>query len=188
MKRKIGNQNVLYPMPVTIVGAMVDGKPNFINIAHVGIFNAAAPHLISLGMSKLHYTNKGIRLEKAFSVNILSEAQVVEADYVGIVTGKKTDKSGVFEVFFGELGNAPLISNCPLSMECRLHDTVDTRTHDVFVGEIVATYADDSALTDGRVDLTKVRPLLFDMTTRKYWSLGNILADCWKIGKMYKQL
>ena len=50
MKKKIGNQNVLYPTPVTIVGALVNGKVNFLNVAHVGILNAGVPHLISLGM------------------------------------------------------------------------------------------------------------------------------------------
>jgi flavin reductase (DIM6/NTAB) family NADH-FMN oxidoreductase RutF len=93
MKKKIGNQNVLYPMPVTIVGALVNGKPNFLNIAHVGILNAAPPHLISLGMNKAHYTNIGIREQKTFSVNILSHDHMIEMDYVGLVSGSKTDKS-----------------------------------------------------------------------------------------------
>jgi flavin reductase (DIM6/NTAB) family NADH-FMN oxidoreductase RutF len=67
MKKKIGNQNVLYPTPVTIVGALVNGKINFINIAHVGILNVGMPHLISLGMGKIHHTNAGIRENKTFS-------------------------------------------------------------------------------------------------------------------------
>ena len=187
MKKKIGNQNVLYPTPVTIVGALVNGKANFMNVAHVGILNAAAPHLISLGMNKAHYTNIGIREQKTFSVNILSQDHMVEMDYVGLVSGGKTDKSGVFETFFGELKTAPLIQQCPLSMECRLYDTYETKTHDVFIGEIVATYVDEDVLTDGIVDLSKVKPLLFDMSTRQYWSLGQAMGKCWNVGKQYKR-
>ncbi len=187
MKKKIGNQNVLYPMPVTIVGAMVNGKVNFINIAHVGILNASAPHLISLGMGKVHHTNDGIRENKTFSVNILAQEQMVEMDYVGIVSGSKTDKSDVFETFFGELKTAPLIQNCPLSMECRLYDTYQVRTHDVFIGEIVATYADEAILTGDKVDLAKVKPLLFDMSSRMYWALGSAIDNCWSVGRQYKK-
>ena len=187
MKRKIGNQNVLYPTPVTVVGALVNGKVNFLNISHVGILNAGSPHLISLGMGKTHHTNDGIRENKTFSVNILSQNRIVEADYVGLVSGAKTDKSGVFDTFFGELKTAPLIKNCPLSMECRLYDTYDLKTHDVFIGEIVATYADEDVLTDGKVDLAKVRPLLFDMSSMKYWSLGPAVGNCWNEGKQYKK-
>jgi flavin reductase (DIM6/NTAB) family NADH-FMN oxidoreductase RutF len=187
MKKKIGNQNMLYPTPVTIVGALVNGKVNFLNVAHVGILNAAAPHLISLGMGKVHYTNSGIRQNKTFSVNILSQDKMVEMDYVGLVSGSKTDKSDVFETFFGELKTAPLIQDCPLSMECRLHDTYETKTHDVFIGEIVATYADDAVLTDGKVDLAKVKPLLFDRSSMMYWSLGQAVGKCWSEGKQYKK-
>ena len=187
MKKKIGNQNVLYPTPVTIVGALVNGKSNFMNVAHVGILNAGAPHLISLGMGKIHHTNAGIRENKTFSVNILSQNQMVEMDYVGLVSGSKTDKSGVFETFFGELKTAPLIQNCPLSMECRLYDTYEVKTHDVFIGEIVATYVDEAVLTDGKVDLEKVKPLLFDMSSKKYWSLGPAVGSCWSVGKQYKK-
>jgi flavin reductase (DIM6/NTAB) family NADH-FMN oxidoreductase RutF len=187
MKKKIGNQNVLYPTPVTIAGALVNGRVNFINIAHVGILNAAAPHLISLGMGKVHHTNIGIRENKTFSINILSQDQMVEMDYVGLVSGSKVDKSRVFETFFGELKTAPLIQNCPLSMECRLYDTYEIKTHDVFIGEIVATYADETALTDGKVDLAKVKPLLFDMASKKYWSLGPAVGSCWSAGKQYQK-
>jgi len=183
MKRKIGNQNVLYPTPVTIVSALVNNKVNFINVAHVGIVNASPPHLITLGMNKAHHTNIGIRENKTFSVNIFSREMMTEVDYVGLVSGGKTDKSTVFETFFGELKTAPIITTCPLSMECRLYDTYETKTHDLFIGEVVATYAEDAVLTNGKVDLAKVKPLLFDMSSVKYWSLGEPVGNCWNVGK-----
>lgn len=187
MKKKLDGANVLYPTPTTIVGAVVNGKPNFLTIAHIGIVNHAKPYLISVSLAKGHYTNAGIKENKAFSVNIPSQNLVMETDYVGIVSGKKTDKSGVFEIFYGELGNAPLIKACPLNMECRLYDTYDTPTHDLFIGEIVETYADEAVLSHGKVDITKVKPLLFDMNSIKYWSLGDAVANCWNIGKKLKK-
>lgn len=187
MKQALNAINVLYPTPTVLVGAVVNGKPNFITIAHIGIVNHAKPYLISLSMAKAHYTNAGIRENKAFSVNIPSEDLVMETDYAGLVSGKKTDKAALFETFAGELENAPLIKACPLNMECRLYDTYDTPTHDLFIGEIVQTYADDSVLTAGKVDLAKLKPLLFDMSSVKYWSLGSPLAGCWHAGKQLKQ-
>ncbi len=135
----------------------------------------------------LHYTNIGIRENKAFSVNILAENEIIKADYVGLVSGSKVDKSRVFETFFGDLKTAPLIQNCPPSMECRLYDIYELKTHEVFIGEIVATYADEAVLIDGKVDLSKVKPLLFDMSSIKYWSLGKPVGDCWNVGKQYKK-
>ena len=134
----------------------------------------------------IRFTNAGIRENKEFSVNIPSEALVVETDYVGIVSGKKVDKSRVFELFYGQLPKAPLIKACPVCMECRLYDTYDTPTHDLFIGEIVETHAEDSVLTEGKIDVAKVRPLLFDMNTVKYWSLGAAVGGCWDVGKQMK--
>ena len=187
MKKTLEGINLLYPTPTTIVGARVEGRPNFITIAHIGIVSHAKPYLISLSMAKPHYTNAGIKENKAFSVNIPSEDLVVETDYVGLVSGKKTDKSEVFDIFYGNLPDAPMIAECPINMECRLFDVYDTPTHDLFIGEIVETYADDSVLKNGKVDLARVKPLLFDMSSIKYWSIGKPLAGCWNIGKQLKK-
>lgn len=183
MKEKLGNVNALYPTPTTLVGAMVNGKPNFITIAHIGIMTHT---YISLGMGKIHYTNAGIKENKTFSVCLPSEDIVVETDYYGIMTGKKTDKSALFDIFYGELKTAPMIQQCKVCMECRLDRIIDFETHDVFVGEIVETYADGSVLADGKVDISKLKPLLFDMSSKKYWSLGGEVANCWNIGKQLK--
>jgi flavin reductase (DIM6/NTAB) family NADH-FMN oxidoreductase RutF len=187
MKKTLGGINALYPTPTVIVGAVVDGRPNFITIAHIGIVNHSKPYLISISMGKVHYTNTGIRENKEFSVSIPSEKLVIETDYVGIVSGKKVDKSGVFDIFYGSLSKAPMIKACPVCMECRLFDTYDTPTHDLFIGEIVETHAEESVLTDGKVDVSKVKPLLFDMNTVKYWSLGPAVASCWSVGKQLKK-
>jgi len=187
MKTKLGPTNVMYPTPIVLAGAHVDGRPNFITIAHVGIITVGTPNCISLGMGKIHYTNQGIKANKAFSVNIPSENLVVETDYCGLVTGKNTDKSQVFDLFYGELEAAPLIAPCPLNMECRLYDVVDFPNHDLFIGEIVETHADPAVLTDGAVDLGKLKPLLFDMATRSYLGVGGHVAPAWKVGKQLKQ-
>jgi len=188
VKRNIGPENALYPSLTTIVGAVVQGRPNFLAVAHVGIMNHGQPQYLSFGLNKKHHTNAGIHEHREFSVCIPGEDLVVETDYVGLVSGKKTDKSKVFELFAGELAFAPLIQGCPVCMECRLERVVDFPTHEVFIGEIVATHVDESALgQDGKVDIGKVRPLLFDMASLKYWSLGSPLASCWSVGKGLKR-
>jgi flavin reductase (DIM6/NTAB) family NADH-FMN oxidoreductase RutF len=188
MKRNLGPVNALYPSLTTIVGAMVDGKPNFLAVAHVGNMNHAQPQYLSFGINKAHYTNHGIHANREFSVCIPGEDLVVETDYVGIVSGRNTDKSKVFELYSGVLANAPLIKGCPVCMECRLERVVDFPTHEVFIGEIVATHADESVLgEDGKVDIARVRPLLFDMNSVKYWALGKEIAPCWSVGKELKR-
>ena len=185
--KKLGPVNALYPMPTTLVGATVNGKPNFIAIAHVGIMNHGQPQYISLGMNKAHYTNAGIHESKTFSVCLPSEDLMLETDYCGIMTGKKTDKAALFDIFYGELKTAPMIAQCPVCMECRLHKVFDFTTHDIFIGEIVETYAAEAVLKEDKIDVTALKPLMFDMNSVKYYALGGELGNCWHVGKQLKR-
>lgn len=187
MKKNLGMVNALYPSLTTIVGAKVEGRPNFLAVAHVGIMNHGDPQYITIGLAKRHHTNQGIHANRQFSVNLPSQDLVVKTDYVGLVSGKNTDKSGVFELFYGQLESAPLIKACPVNMECSLHSVLDFTTHDIFVGQIVATHADQEVLRDGKIDLTLVKPLLFDMSSAGYFGLGERVADAWNVGKQMKR-
>ncbi len=180
MKVKLGVKNCLYPMPTTLVGALVHGKPNYVTIAHVGIMEITS---VSLGMNKNHYTNQGIHENKTFSINIPSTKLVKETDYCGLVSGLNEDKAALFTTFYGTLKTAPMIEECAINMECELVRTVDFPNHDVFIGRIIETYCDSNLLTDGMVDFSKVQPILFVMNDRSYWKIGGKLGKAWDIGK-----
>ncbi len=180
MKVDLGVKNCLYPLPTTLVGALVNGKPNYITIAHVGIMDLTS---VSLGMAKVHYTNAGIKANGTFSVNIPSVKMVKETDYCGLMSGKTQDKALLFKTFYGKLKTAPMIEECSINMECELIKTVDFPNHDVFVGRIAATYCNETVITDGVVDFGKVQPILFVMNDRSYWKLGSKIAKAWDIGK-----
>lgn len=180
MKVELGAKNCLYPLPTTLVGALVDGKPNYTTIAHVGIMD---PPTVSLGMNKSHFSNAGIKVNRTFSVNMPSTKLVKETDYCGLVTGRSKDKADMFRTFYGKLKTAPMIEQCSINMECELIKTVDFPSHDIFMGRVSATYCDETVLTDGKVDFEKVQPILFVMNDQSYWSLGKKLAKAWNIGK-----
>jgi flavin reductase (DIM6/NTAB) family NADH-FMN oxidoreductase RutF len=183
MKKELGAKNCLYPLPTTLIGALVNDKPNFITIAHVGIMDMDS---VSLGMNKSHYTNTGIKSNRTFSVNIPSVKMVKETDNCGLFSGKAKDKSALFKTFYGKLKTAPMIEECPVNMECELIRTVDFTSHDVFIGKIVATYCDETVLTDGVVDFAKVQPILFVMNDGSYYKLGDKFAKAWDVGKQLK--
>lgn len=113
-KVAIGARTLLYPLPTVLVGANIDGKPNFSAYAWCGIVNSRPP-MLSVAFQHQHYTLKGVKQNGTFSVNIPSVELVKEADYCGIVSGRDTDKVAdcKFNIFYGKLASAPLISECP---------------------------------------------------------------------------
>ena len=185
-KKELGNRPFLYPYPVTIVGAEVDGKPNYMTIAFIGIVNMN-PGMIAFGAGRGKHTVKGVLENKVFSVNIPSEKMLAVTDFAGMYSGSKIDKTGLFEVFYGKLGKAPLIKECPLNLECRLVQVLDLGGNDqIFIGEIVETYVDEQCLTDGLPDVEKMRPMVFTMFDNRYFGLGSCLGKAWSAGKDYR--
>ncbi|MFW9873438.1 MAG: flavin reductase family protein [Candidatus Thorarchaeota archaeon] len=191
-KNKIRPGVYVYPMPVSIIGTNVKERPTFMALAWINVVEYKPP-LIAIATYESHYTNIGIKENNTFSVNIPSEGMVEAADYVGIVSGKQIDKSEVFEVFYGELKTAPMITHAPVNLECKVVKIIDTKEfteakkgHEIFIGRIVGAYADKYYLTDGIPDITKLKPFVFSIDN-KYWKIGEFLGAAFSIGKSYKK-
>ncbi|MDM7935184.1 MAG: flavin reductase family protein [Methanothrix sp.] len=181
-KISIGRNVSPYPMPVTLVGSLVEGRPNFMAASWVTRVNATPP-MLAVSLNKPRYTAKGIRETRTFSVNFPGSDLLELTDYCGLVSGRDIDKSGLFEIFYGDLKTAPMIKRCPLCIECRLTEIHVLPTNDLFIGEIMGGYADRGRFTEGRLDVQKVDPLLLTMPDNRYWRVGEYLADAWSIGR-----
>ncbi|MFX1304429.1 MAG: flavin reductase family protein [Promethearchaeota archaeon] len=198
MKNKIKIGAYLFPMPVGLIGANVNGKPNFEPLAYVGIVESNPP-LISISSYETHYTNIGIKENGTYSVNTPSEGMIEVTDYCGLHSGKEIDKSEIFDVFYGELKTAPMITHAPLNLECEVVKTIDTKditgaekSHEIFIGRIVQAYADEYYLIDDETDdyylkpdIRKLNPLIY--STSKYWKLSESIGEAFSIGHNYKK-
>jgi len=179
------NDAFVYPMPMTIIGAVVNGKPNFMAAAWVSRVNfKPAMMMIALGS---HHTNLGIDANGAFSINVPDVSLLEKTDYCGIVSGKKVDKSKLFDVFYGSLAGAPLIRECPLSMACRLNQTVKLPFDTLYIGDVVEVYTEERYLTGGKPDVKKINPFTLTMPDNHYWRVGEIAGNAWSAGKKLKE-
>ena len=181
-KVEIGANVFICPMTVTLVGTTVAGRANFMAVGWISRVNASPP-MLAIGINKKHYTAEGIKENKAFSINFPKTEMIEKVDYCGLVSGRNEDKSGTFELFYGRLGSAPMIKDCPLCIECRLHDTVELPTNDLFIGGIAGAYTDERYLTDGKLDPRKIDPLMLTMPDNSYWTLGEKVGNAWSDGR-----
>ncbi len=185
-KHTLGPKAVLYPMPTVLVGANVEGKPNFITIAYCGILSGTPPIIYVSIYGTKKKTSLGITENGTFSVNIPSVEMVTITDYVGIYSGHTVDKSTLFETFYGQLKTAPMITDCPLNLECKLIDAPTYGTHTVFIGEITEVYTQERFLTDNTPDITKINPIVYATGTKTYHQVGQLIAHAFSIGKQLK--
>ncbi len=183
-KRRVDN-NVSFLMPVSLVGAVIEGTVNFMTVAWLSRVNLQPPQL-GIGINKTHRTAQGIKTNKVFSVCFPNRDLLVKTDYCGMTSGKAVDKSKLFKVFYGDSPFAPMIEECPLCLECELANTVEGESNYFFIGTIKGAYGEESCLQDCAIDPLKAGYLLLTMPDKYYWSLGERLGEAWSVGKKYQ--
>ena len=181
MRKNFGAKPWTYPQPVFILAAYDEnGTPNAMNAAWGGI---SEDKELSMCISEGHKTTANILARKAFTVSMATAEQMVACDYVGIESGSnvanKLEKAG-WHTTKSEFVDAPLIDELPMAVECRLvsYDPESCR----LVGEIVNVSVDESAMTDGKVDVAKVAPITFDPFNNAYHVLGEKVGNAFSDG------
>lgn len=185
MRKNFGSKSWLYPMPVLIIAAYDQaGVPNAMNAAWGGMFT---DEHIGICISQGHKTTKNILATGAFTVSMATAEQVVACDYVGIVSGNsehdKVAKAG-FTVERSDVVNAPIIKELPMTLECEMVSYDEESCH--LVGRIVNVSADESILTDGKIDYAKLRPITYDPVNHHYVELGAKVGNAFSDGKKLK--
>ena len=184
MRKDFGSKPMLYPMPVLIIGTYgEDGTPNAMNAAWGGIVDT---NLIGICLAD-HKTTRNIFARKAFTVSMADAGNMVAADYVGIVSGDKVpDKvaRAGWHTSKSHLVDAPIIDELPMTLECELLSYDPASCH--LTGRIVNISADESILTDGQIDLRKLRPISYDPIHLEYIELGTTVDKAFSCGKKLK--
>ena len=185
MRKNFGSQHWLFPQPVLMIATYnEDGTPDIMNAAWGGISDSDE---ISISISNTHKTAKNLLKRGAFTVSFATVDQVAACDYVGLVSGNKVpDKfaRAGFHAVKSEFVDAPLVEELPMALECRVR-SYDTET-DILRGEIVNVCADETILTDGKIDPAKLRPIVFDPVNHDYLELGEKAGKAFGEGNKLK--
>lgn len=175
---------VIVPEGVYIIGTYDEnGVPNAMNAA----WEIQSGHgEITLFLAK-HKTTDNVKKTGAFTVAMGTKDTVVISDYFGMETGAKVnkiEKAGV-HVHKSANVNAPVIEEYPLTLECEVKSWDDNTG--ILVGKIVNQLVDDSIVTDGKVDLDKMQPIVVDAGTGYYRVIGPIVGKAFHEGAALKK-
>ena len=179
MKIKCGALPYIYPVPIVLAGANVDGRPSFTTIGDVGLLGINPP-LVMISSHTRHYLNEGILDTGCYSINFPTTEMLPVVDYCGQVSGREVDKGALFEVFYGDLEVAPLIKQCPVNLECELVKEFSIQHRQIFVGQVAQTHVDESLvrIDDGRqviADLVRLDPILYALDNC-YYQVGKAIG------------
>lgn len=171
------------PQPCVMIATWdKDHTPDVMMAAWAGQYDY---NQIVISLSK-HKTTENIELTGAFTVSFADVRTVAESDYFGLVSGSqvpdKVARVG-FTVTPSPNVDAPIINEYPLTLECKVVSWSDG----ILVGEVVNMSADASILTDGKVDLAKLQPIVFDAAANTYRAIGDVVGQAWGSGKKFTE-
>ncbi|QSZ27740.1 flavin reductase family protein [Aceticella autotrophica] len=158
-KKQANMKSCLQPMPKVLVSCRgTDGKNNALAVAYCCNCSFDPP-MVMVGIVPSRYSYKLVKETGCFVVNLVSKQQKEMFEYLGSHSGKDEDKFSKLNlrVEEGVKVNAPLLSDCPVNIECRVVDSIVTGSHEMFVGKVEFVHADEKLLNDkGEIDFSKI--------------------------------
>ena len=167
---------LLAPLPAVLVSCGSSDKPNLITVAWTGITNTVPPKTyISVRPGRHSY---GLLKENCeFVINLPTAAMARAVDFCGMYTGKKVDKfakTGLTPEPSREV-SVPSVKECPISLECRVTDTVSLGSHEMFLADILCVNVDEACINkNGRLDIARAELMAF--AHGEYFALGKRLG------------
>jgi flavin reductase (DIM6/NTAB) family NADH-FMN oxidoreductase RutF len=168
------------PLPVSLIGSKSGKQVNFMTCAWFTRLEID-PYLFGISIQKKHLTHKAIMENKCFSINIPGVDLIERVDAVGMVSGKEYDKSQVFDVFYGDNKNSPMVDGCIVSFECEVVNSVDLveadeehpSAHTLFIGKVKNVWVNKNAVKNGVLDYETLNPIIWTMSPNSYWTIGE---------------
>lgn len=187
MKKQIKTMPLIYPIPIVLVGAYVNGQANYVNVGDVAVMGINPPLLV-ISLNEKHHTTQGIVESQKFSVNMPTASMVKQVDYCGIYSGKDVDKSTLFTNLEGTSG-VPIIDECPVNLECKVIEEVQVKQRHMFIAEVVQTHISEEYIiqegeTQRIADLETLNPIAYAMDNR-YYGIGEKMGIGYREGKDY---
>ena len=183
MRKNFGSKTWLYPMPVLIVAAYDEqGVPNAMNAAWGGIYT---DNTIGICLAEEHKTTRNILATKVFTVSVATVQHLAACDYLGLVSGDKVPNKLLrtgFHIVASPTVHAPLIEELPMTLECEMVSYDLESNH--LVARIVNISADEAILTDGKIDITKLRPITYDSVSHQYYEITTPVGKAFGAGKI----
>ena len=187
-RTNMGAKIFVTPQPALMIGTYDEnGNPDVMMAAWGGQCDG---NQVCFRLSP-HRTTTNLRTTREFTLSYATTRDVAESDYFGTVSANdvpdKIARAG-FTVTKSQNINAPIIDQYPLTLECRVVEILERGNDGCFViGEVVNTIADPAILTDGRIDLDKLQPIVFDASIPAYRTVGDTVGKAWGAGQIFVQ-
>ena len=171
---------LLNPAPAVLVSCAEKDHPenrNLVTVAWAGTVNSDPP-MASISLRKERFSHGLICRSGEFVINLVDEAMCRAVDFCGVRSGKDLDKARETGLTYREAEGmtwAPAVKGAPVSLNCRVRQTLELGSHDLFLGDVVAVQIREDLLDDhGGLHLEKARLVAYNHGL--YQKLGDVMG------------
>lgn len=135
------------PMPNTIVSCRKDGHDNALA---VGVASVASidPVMVMIGIIPSRFSYDMVKDTGKFVVNIPTKEFSEKYMYLGTVSGRDEDKLASINTTDADIIDAPILTDCPVNIECSVVDSIQPGSHELFIGKVEKVHCDEEYLTE----------------------------------------
>jgi len=179
MKRELKPGTVLIPCPAVIVSVGDETESNLITLSWVANLCSNPPRM-GIGVVPKRHSYGLLKRIGDFVINVPSKNQIEGTVICGTRSGRDIDKFEAtgFTPKPSTQITSPMISECPLNIECRTWKIIEVGSHHLFIADVVAAHIDEKVLNkDGTPDLTKMGLFTYNPLVGQYWIVNEYLRD-----------
>ena len=168
---------LLAPVPPALVTCGTMEEPNVLTVAWTGIV-CTHPAMTYVSVRPQRHSYGIIERTGEFVINLPTSAMAKTVDFCGMKTGAKLNKIERchLELLPGETVSAPVLADCPVSLECRVTEAKPLGTHTMFLAEITAVQVEER-LIDSKGKLNLQQAGLLAYAHGEYFAIGRKCGD-----------
>ena len=150
--KKLAKNMVLcmQPVPQTIVSCRdKEGRNNALVVGFTANVSLD-PVMVMVGIVPSRFSHHMVKETGAFVINLPKKSFQKEYNYLGSRSGRDDDKFAALNLKWenAEYVDAPILTDCPVSIECSVVDSIQPGTHELFIGKVEAVHVDEEYLDE----------------------------------------
>ena len=148
--KKLAKNTVLcmQPVPRTIVSCRdKEGRNNALVVGFAANVSLD-PVMVMVGIVPTRYSHHMVKETGCFVINLPGKNFQKEYNVLGSRSGRDEDKFAALGLNWQEATyvNAPILTDCPVSIECSVVQSIMPGTHELFIGKVEAVHVDEAYL------------------------------------------
>lgn len=158
-KIQANKRSCLQPAPKVLISCRgTDGENNALVVVYCCNCSFDPP-MVMVGIVPTRYSYKMIKESGCFVVNLVAKNYKDTFEYLGTHSKRDEDKLTKMNVKLGQAVkvNAPVLSDCPVNIECTIVDSVKTGSHEMFIARVEHVHAAPEYVNEkGDIDFSSI--------------------------------